>query len=454
MNPKTWCLCAAMLVVAFAHAQRKIKDHRMFQFSVAPGLGTNGLHPGGFTNYFSLNLSSGYSKSNMVLEIAGISNLNEEKTRGLQISGLVNLTGANAFAGMDEKEKALKIKSGFEANMNGLQISGISNVVINNVFGGQISGGVNLSKGALIGTQIAGVSNVVYKYSFGFQMAGLWNSSVQSMDGVQFAGGMNYTSGELYGVQIAAFNRAGYIEGKNSMPNDKPTGVQIGLVNVAKKMNGFQIGLINYANRSQGTQIGLINIYRKGKDVGTRDGTAVGLANIGDVCHAAIYTDELFFTNYEISTGNMKNRRMKQEWTNKYVVNSLVFSNSSNGFVSDEKSWAFGYGLKKFHYSRSDLPGMVEFRFLSYGLELMKINYEAKKVTKDLSLLARPKISVGTRLHRKLPQVYVFGAVTYNLYWSETDSGISPTFMESSMRIENKLFEMWPGASFGIHIHG
>lgn len=380
--------------------------------------------------------------------------MNEEKTRGLQIGGLANLTGANAFAGMTEKERDLKIKSGFEANLTGVQISGITNVVINNVFGGQMTGGVNVTKGAIIGYQLAGISNVVNKYSFGVQVAGLWNSSVQSVDGVQIAGLMNYTSGELYGVQISAFNKAGYMEGKNSVPNDKPTGVQIGLMNVAKKMNGFQIGLINFGKRSQGTQIGLINIYRGGKDVGTRDGTAIGLINVGDGIHVAMYADELFFTNYEISTGTRKNRRIKDETTNKYIANSLIFSNTSNGFVSDQKSWAFGYGLKKFYYNRSDVPGMTEFRFLSYGFEVMKINYEAKKITNEMSLLVRPKVSIGTRLHPKLRQIYVFCGLTYNFYWSESETGISPGFMESSKKLENKLLKMWPGLSVGIHLHG
>jgi hypothetical protein len=390
----------------------------------------------------------------MFLEIAGISNLNETKTRGLQISGLINLTGANAFAGMNEKEKELKIKSGFEANLDGVQISGLSNVVINHVTGGQVSGGANISKGALIGVQLGGLANVVYKYSFGLQVAGLWNSSVQSMDGFQLAGLMNYTSGELYGVQIGSFNKAGFIEGKNSYDNDNPTGVQIGFVNAAKKMNGFQIGLVNVARRSQGTQIGLVNIYRRGKDVGTRDGTAVGLINIGDVGHVAVYSDELFFINFEISTGNMKNLRMKEEATSKYVLNSLIFSSTSNGFIPDQKSWALGYGLKKFHYTRSVTPGMREYRFLSYGIEVLHINYEAKKITRDLSLLARPKISVGTRLHPKLNMIYVFCAVTYNMYWSEGEEGIRPGILEYSKELKNKLLEMWPGISFGIHFHG
>jgi hypothetical protein len=454
VNYKIWCLCVVALVPITTRAQRKINDHRLFQFSLTPGLSTNGLHPGGFTNYFSFNLTSGYAESSMFLEIGGISNLNEHKTRGLQIGGLANLTGANAYAGMNEKEKELKIKSGFEANLTGLQVSGLTNIVINHVFGGQISGGVNIAKGALMGVQVSGLSNIVHKYSFGLQLAGLWNSSVQSMDGFQLSGLMNYTKGELYGVQISSFNKAGYIEGKNSYENDKPTGVQIGLVNAAKKMNGFQIGLINYAKRSQGTQIGLINIYRGGKDVGTRDGTAIGLINVGDVFDISAYADELFFTNYEISTGTRKNRRIKDDLTNKNIVNSLIFSNSSNGFISDQKSWALGYGLKKFYYSRSDSPGMAEFRFFSFGAELLHVNYEAKKFTSDMNLLVRPKVSVGTRLHRKVTTIYVFGALTYNFYWTEGETGISPRFMEASKKVSNKLLEMWPGLSFGIHLHG
>jgi hypothetical protein len=389
----------------------------------------------------------------MFFEIAGMSNLNENETRGVQIAGIANLTGANAFAGMSEKEKDLKIKSGFEANLAGVQLSGVTNVVMNNVFGGQLTGGVNISKGALLGFQLAGISNVVYKYSFGFQVAGLWNSSVQSMDGLQLSGLMNFTSGELYGVQISMFNKAGYIEGKNSYENDKPTGVQIGLFNSSKKMNGFQIGIVNYARRSQGTQVGLINIYRGGKDVGTRDGTAIGLINTGDVGHIAVYADELFFANYEIATGNRKNDRMKEESANKYVLNSLIFSNSSNGSIAERKSWALGYALKKFHYNRSETPGMTEFRFLSYGVEFLHLNHEPKKITRTLSLLVRPKISVGTRLHPKLKSIFVFGAITFNSYWSKAEERVSPSFLESSRLLGGRLVEMWPGISAGILIH-
>lgn len=454
MTTKICCIGLAMCISFAAHAQRKKSYVRPFQFSIAPGLGTNGLQPGSYSNYFSFNLTSGYSKATLLFEVSAFSNLNTDETRALQIAGIVNITGGNAFVSLTDKEKDQKIRTGFEANLTGMQISGLTNIVVNNVFGSQITGGFNVVQGALMGFQLAGISNVVRKYSFGLQLAGLWNSSVQSMDGTQIAALMNYTSGELHGVQISAFNKTKYIEGKQSMGESKATALQFGLINSAKRMNGFQIGLINYASRSQGTQIGLINIYRGGKDVGTKDGTAIGLINAGDVGHVAVYTDELFYTNYEIATGNMKNRRIQNASSNRYILNSLIFSNSSNGFKSGQKSWALGYGLKRYVYNRSVTPGMGEFRFLSYGVEALHINHDAKSITRELSLLMRPKISFGSRLNPKLQNIYLFAALTYNFYWTKSDDGISPSFLESNTQLGGKLLEMWPGISFGIHIHG
>lgn len=453
MNARICCIGIAVCIALNLQAQRKNPELRSFQFSIVPGLGTNGLHPGGFRNIISLNLTSGYSKSTLLFELAGISNLNTDETRGLQIAGLANITGANAFSGLLEKETDKKIRAGFEANLTGMQISGLTNIVVTNVFGGQVTGVANISQGALMGVQIAGISNVVKKFSFGLQLAGLWNSSVQSMDGTQIASLMNYTSGQLHGVQISAINRAESIEGRNSAGESKETGLQLGIFNSAKKMNGFQIGLINFAGRSQGTQIGLINIYRGGKDGGTKDGTAIGLINVGGVEHVAFYADELFFTNYEISTGNCKNRRMQNASSNRYILNSLIFSNSSNGFIEGEKSWGLGYGLKRYMYNRSVTPGMGEFRFLAYGIEVLHINREAKTITKELSLLMRPKIQLGTRLHPKLHSIYMFAAVTYNIYYTDSAEGISPSLMASAGTVNGKLMEHWPGFSAGVHIH-
>lgn len=432
-------------------AQRKLKTEKLFQFSIAPGVGTNGLEPGSFNNHFSFNLTSGYSASNSVLEIAMISNLNTNRTGGLQFAGLANLTGANAFAGLQPKEKDAKLRSGFEANLVGAQFSGVTNVVITNVFGSQITGGVNLVKGALMGFQLAGVSNVVHKYSFGVQVAGISNASQQSMDGVQVALLSNYTSGGLYGVQVGVFNKIGYSEGKNSTDNNDATGIQIGLVNDADKMNGLQIGLINRGKHVQGTQIGLINIYRGGKDKGTKDGTSIGLINIGDFGYLAVYANEMFGFNYELSTGNIKNKRMQAD-RNINIQSTLIYSR--NAWGSDRNGqWAFGYGLKKMIFNRSFTPGMNEFRFHSFGIDFIHLNKEARKIAKEFNLLSRFNVMVGTRLAPKLLNVYVFGGLTANVYYGQIGDDSSSGFLSWDKEANGKLIKYWPGISFGVLLH-
>jgi hypothetical protein len=434
------------LLPQLVHAQKKDFDKHV-QFSLAPGVGTNGMHPGGFTNYFSFNLTSGYSAANLAFEIGGISNLNILETRGIQIAGVANVTGANAFEKLSGKEIEKLVKKGFEANLSGAQISGITNIVLNNVFGWQATGGVNLSKGALFGFQLAGISNTVHKYSFGVQLAGIYNSSVQSMDGVQIAGLFNFTNGGLYGLQVAMINRAKSMEGKNSFEINDPAGVQIGLINWAGKMNGFQIGLINRAYRSQGTQIGLINIYRNGKIPETRDGTAIGLINIGDYGHISLYANDLFLTNIEIATGTFKNRRKMGDKRDKYVENGLIYSNDP-GFVERIDRWAVGYGIKKLYFNRSLVPGYNHFYFYALGIDWHHINHERKKWTKELSLLTRPSFMIGSRLHPRNRSFFFFVSAAANFYSSRSGRSLK-TFSGES---EGAGVNFWPGFASGILI--
>ena len=427
-------------------AQRKKPFERAFHFSLAPGVGTNGLHSGSFTNTFSFNLTSGYSASTKFLELGLFSNANEIETRGLQIGGIANVTGINAYKGLSEKEIDQKYKKGFEANMIGAQISGVVNSVLSNAYGWQATGGVNVVRNALFGFQLAGISNVVYKYSFGFQLAGISNLSIQSMDGVQLAGLTNYTKGGLYGVQISAFNEAGFIEGKNGYENNNYTGLQLGLINKAsERMNGYQIGLVNISGRMQGTQIGLINIYKKGKDMGTRDGTSIGLINIGDVGHMSVYANELFNMNIEITTGNSKNKRIASESKNKYVLNSLIYSSNSNTLILNDASWALGYALKKYYYNRSAVTGRGEFWFYSYGMNFTHLNNTKGKITKTLDLALRPEVSVGRKIHPKISNVYVFAAVTYA---TRLTNDVLTDGNEEQVTLDH-----WPGASLGVMIH-
>lgn len=441
-----WFFLSALLFTTL-HAQQKNDFIRIFQLSLTPGISTNGMHTGGYSNYFSLNLTSGYSSANYLLEIGLVSNLNITETRGLQLAGIANLTGANAFAGLDLKEIDKKKREGFEANLTGAQLSGAANIVLNNVFGWQTSGGVNLAKGALMGFQLAGISNTVYKYSFGVQLAGAYNVSAESMDGVQVAGLFNITKGGLYGVQLSLFNRIGFSEGKNSFENNDPTGVQIGLVNMAtKQMNGFQIGLVNIANRMQGTQIGLINLYRNGKLPQTRNGTSIGLVNLdGAAAYVAVYVSDIFYTNYEFATGTIKNGRIAEDRRFKQIQNSLIYSRDL-GFLSDRERWAIGYGLKKMFFNKSSLPKMTKFNFYSFGIDWMHINHQPKKFTKELSLLARPNIGMGSRFDPRNRNFFFFAAASYNIYFSKSGRPIDG-LIESGGTSQR---QHWPGFSCGV----
>lgn len=435
-------------LVLFAQQDTPIKQ-KIFQLSVAPGFGTNGTQPGSFSNYFSINLSSGYSASTLLFEMGTISNLNTDFTKGLQIAGLINLTGGNAFGGMSKKEKDKKIKSGFTSYLSGGQISGLTNIVLGDSYGTQFTGGVNLVKGALVGVQFSGFANIVYKYSFGVQLSGLFNVSETSLNGVQVSAISNYTKGEMAGVQLALLNQSGYIEGRNSPDNSQPSGVQIGLLNFAKKMNGFQFGIINFAKESQGTQIGLINFYKGGKQTETKDGTSIGLLNFGSLNYITVYTNEIFGLNYEISTGTRKNARVKLDRRNVYISNAIIYSHNSFSGTN----WGIGYGLNKMFFNRSILPGMTESKFVSYGLDVQHISSERGEISKNLNLLTRIKFLAGKRVAPKLFGVNWYASVSMNAFWSDEANSIKPNFLSSSKKAGNINLEYWPGFSFGVLFH-
>lgn len=440
---KSLILCSLILSYASSFAQRD-KFVRPFQLSLTPGISTNGLHAGGFTNKLSINLSSGYSDGTGVFELGVISNLNVTYTQGLQIAGLVNVTGGDAYAQMSFKEIDRKVKSGFEANMVGAQFAGLANVVLNNAFGWQASGGVNLAKGALQGFQLAGLSNTVYKYSFGVQLAGLYNVSVESMDGVQVASLFNITTGGLYGLQLGLFNKAGFTEGINSGDENVMTGVQIGLINKSGKANGFQIGILNMGGRMQGTQIGLVNIFKNGKEINTRNGTPIAPINIGTEFHLAWYATDLFLSTVEVATGTIKNIRMRDERKTNVFMNSLIYATEPDFFRSNRR-WALGYGLKKLFYSRSADPAYTHINFFAVGIDWMHINHQPNSFTKGLSLLTRPSLSAGSRLHPRNRNFYIFGALAYNVYTTNFNEGDEPLFNNGSATLQHR-----PGFTIGV----
>ena len=101
------CLCALYLChlnPAFAQERTEIDvKYKDFQLSLFPGISSNGLETWKYSNKYSINLFGGLSATNRVLEVGAISNLNIYGANGIQLAGLANIVGANAYYQHDRK---------------------------------------------------------------------------------------------------------------------------------------------------------------------------------------------------------------------------------------------------------------------------------------------------------------------------------------------------------------
>lgn len=239
---------------------------RPYQGSLFPGTGTQGKLSAQIINNYSLNIFGGYTGGLNGVEVGGLFNINKKNVQYFQVGGLFNLNG-EAMRGM----QVGGIHNMVQDSVTGFQVGGIWNMVGDKVVGGQIGGIWNRVGGEMTGGQVGGIFNAVRSSVNGGQLAGIWNKVVgkvtgaqvagivntvgDSVQGLQFAGILNQTKGDMHGVQAAGIiNR--------TSANLK--GLQIGLVNIAKKVQGNQIGLVNICDSIDGINVGLINIVTKG----------------------------------------------------------------------------------------------------------------------------------------------------------------------------------------------
>lgn len=223
---------------------RRFFANRIFQFSLVPGISTQGKLSPQITTAFSVNLIGGYTGGVSGMEVAGVFNINKTKVKYLQAAGVLNLTGGR---------------------VQGMQVAGVHNHVLDSVSG----------------FQAAGVSNYVQGKFSGFQVGGVYNHVLDTLKGMQIAGVANFTKQRTRGLQIA---------GVANIANRDIKGVQIaGIVNYAKHLKGVQFGVINLADSSDGYSIGLINLVRKN-----------GYHKL------SISTNEITNFNISLRTGNKK----------------------------------------------------------------------------------------------------------------------------------------------------
>jgi hypothetical protein len=96
----------------------------------------------------------------------------------------------------------------------------------------------------------------------GFELS-LTYGVAAGITGVGIAGAVLVSHAAVQGVQIAPVTVA----------ERELDGVQLGVVNVAQRIQGVQLGLVNVAQRTSGLQLGLVN-------VGEVDGYQLGLLNL------------------------------------------------------------------------------------------------------------------------------------------------------------------------------
>lgn len=398
---------------------------RLLHFSLVPGLSTNGIHGGKYRNTISLNLFSGYSNGNNFLEVGGLSNFNQSNVYGLQVAGLANVLGGNAFLVHDINTKS-DSEDDAGADLVGIQISGIMNLLTGKLHGLQATGGINTAREDAIGFQAAGVANVVHESMMGMQIAGFQNTSYKALDGGQIAGIYNYTSGAMQGFQISAFNQAKSINGKRSTSPSRATGLQLGLINMVRKsMAGYQIGLVNFGGDMNGTQLGLVNINK------STDGTPVGLFTVDSEAFIRILASDLFITNFEIATGTKK------------MYNTISVSYNLGDYLNKPApKWALGYSLGKIWYSQNF--------FLGTDLQVQHINLTSS-FTKSLSLSGKGRVSVGLPLNLGFTRLYFLSGLTFSSYAANSSNDVAPDFMSFQKNTAwAKQIDFWPGFMIGI----
>ncbi len=447
---------------SIAQEKRLPEIDRFFQFSLFPGIGTNGIHSGHYLNKFSINLFGGVSAGSTRFEIAGISNLSLRRANSFQIAGFANVVGSNSFHNLTLREERSLIKNGFTSDFKGVQIAGLLNYVRNNVEGIQIAGGLNIANGYSSGLLVAGLANMVGGHHLGVQIAGLYNVAVDGVVGTQISVLYNYTKGQSTGLQLGLVNKSIRMKGKNSFPRGG-AGIQVGLVNITKETAGTQIGLINIGTKARGKQIGLINIFKRspylGGSVGNNN-TPIGLINIGSKgSHIRVYSNELFLTVAEKTTGSCYNCTPTKSGMpltglfQKMHQNAIIVAYNPWKDFATSPRWGVGYGFVKVMYNKSSMletSKLNKKRFISLGGRVLHLN-RTDKIDTRLSLLGKLHAEFGIRPSAKPSNQYVFIGFSVNSYFHNGED--LPQSLEVFARKESGLnYQLWPGYTVGLQL--
>lgn len=133
-----------------------------------------------------------------------------------------------------------------------LGTNGVDAIHVSNEFSLNVLYGVN---GGLDGLEIGGLMNYNHGEVNGMQLAGIGNINREKTTGMMLSGCFNLTLDDAEGVQLSDINVAA----------GDFNGVQVGVINYAKKLQGVQVGVVNVVGEDNGAlPIGLINVVRGG----------------------------------------------------------------------------------------------------------------------------------------------------------------------------------------------
>jgi len=434
---------------------------RFFQVALFPGISSNGIYSGSYHNTISFNLFGGLSAGNKFLEVGTISNINLKKANGIQVAGLANVVGANAFVNLTDSEKRTRYVNEEEvvSNFQGIQVAGMINYVRDHAGGIQLAGLLNVVGGDLKGIQVAGIGNSsgnsTLTHSEGFQLAGFYNISQRSIAGFQVSSLFNYTDGALSGLQLGLINKAYMMYGKHTLPPTRVKSLQLGLLNFSREMDGIQLGLFNFGGAALGTQIGLINFFSRyptKEDV--KKGMPIGILNFGSKgsVFRASFSD-LFPITIEYTTGNCWNCSANLSELPFHENNTIYNQNPLLvGYNPLYKTWGFGWGVERILFNKhSMLPvdKLNNIRMMSYGIRFVRMNRENKLDT-EFNLLGR----IHAELGKKFRGHYVFIGTALNYFLHNPEVSASEYHINSVLFSIGQLFhnqaEFWPGYSLGI----
>lgn len=412
------------------------------QLGIVPGLSTNGINPGEYYNFISLNVFTGYGRSTKYLELNGLGGFNTHSSSGIHISGIANFIGGNGQIGKTELEKEKTEGIEYTPELHGFQFAGLINYVGYNTIGSQISLGLNSTKNYLLGVQIGSILNSVGSFTSGAQIALGVNLTKKSMSGTQASLLFNSSGGRHSGFQLAAVNHTGEIGNPKGPAEGTGTAMQLGVINICGNMGGLQVGLLNIGDRVGGTQIGLINFFKNEKVGNFSDGPAYGLLNFGYFIHPRIYMSDLFLSNFSINTGKPLNSRVSDAKRHVYSYNEVVYSRNygtNNGMI-----WGLSYRTGIISYYK-DIGPENRKNYYSISGEVGHIipNLE----TDNLNLRYALHLETGVRLPPKLSSIYTFIGVSFN--YMPTYFG---NFIEVSKSPTNES-RIWPGLSLGVMLY-